>query len=284
MRTDPSCCRRPLWRRKEGKLKDISVPKYFVIPEDYLNKAKEYIGEIKPDDYNDKLYDGIYAQEIDKKIEELGMDNGNKIIRSNFNTEDLRDFSSAGIYHSKYNASVSVLDTIFDLDENLLKKSLESKLAQYVHKKYDIKDEQIQPSFIVQDYIPNKYPFTMYSDDGDNNIIIEILFNDSYKNFANALIKYNKKTKEFNIEEAKTQEATYLIDEKGKITEVHREENPIRKDFEIITPLLRIMTTGAIALEKFFKYPQDIEGGITKDGKVWFWQTRDIVAKAVKKI
>jgi hypothetical protein len=38
-----------------------------------------------------------------------------------------------------------------------------------------------------------------------------------------------------------------------------------------------------LVLEKFFKHPQDIEGGI-KDGKVYFWQTRDIVAKAVKRI
>ena len=45
-----------------------------------------------------------------------------------------------------------------------------------------------------------------------------------------------------------------------------------------------IVTSGAAVLEKFFNHPQDIEGGITRDGKVFFWQTRDIVAKAVKRI
>jgi hypothetical protein len=39
-----------------------------------------------------------------------------------------------------------------------------------------------------------------------------------------------------------------------------------------------------LVLEKFFKHPQDIEGGIGKDGKVYFWQTRDIVAKGKKRI
>ena len=56
------------------------------------------------------------------------------------------------------------------------------------------------------------------------------------------------------------------------------------KNLDILTPLLSIVTSGALVLEKFFKHPQDIEGGITKDGKVWFWQTRDIVTKAIKKI
>ena len=40
----------------------------------------------------------------------------------------------------------------------------------------------------------------------------------------------------------------------------------------------------SMVLEQFFEHPQNIEGGITNDGKVYFWQTRDIVTKAKKKI
>ena len=78
--------------------------------------------------------------------------------------------------------------------------------------------------------------------------------------------------------------AKYIIDESGKIISEEHEDDTITKNWGILTPLLGIVTSGAAVLEKFFKHPQDIEGGITKDGKVFFWQTRDIVAKAVNRI
>ncbi len=53
---------------KEGKLKDISIPNYFVIPEGYLNKAKEYLGEEDSESYWDKLFEGIYTQDIEGGI------------------------------------------------------------------------------------------------------------------------------------------------------------------------------------------------------------------------
>jgi hypothetical protein len=97
-------------------------------------------------------------------------------------------------------------------------------------------------------------------------------------------IKYNKKTKEFTIEYIEAPKGEYTIDEKGKIIDHKLEENPISKNWEILAPILVIVTSGATVLEKFFKHPQDIEGGITRDGKVFFWQTRDIVAKGKKRI
>lgn len=267
---------------KEGELKDIFIPNYFVIPEGYLNKVKEYIGEEESEGYWDKLFDGTYTQEVDKKVEELGMNRRDLIVRSNFNTEDLGSFSSAGIYNSQNNYDDNILHTALDY---VVKRAYESEYTQTVHKKNCIKDSQIQPSVIVQDYISHKYEFTTYSDDGEDNAIIELIDRSmGYLQSADALIKYNKKTNEFNIERIESPKAEYLIDEQGKIIDSHQEENPISKNWNILTPLLGIVTSGALVLEKFFKHPQDIEGGITKDGKVWFWQTRDIVAKAVKKI
>ena len=85
------------------------------------------------------------------------------------------------------------------------------------------------------------------------------------------------------MEHSQSTFATYVLDENGNIIEKDWGENRIKKEWNILTPLLGIITAGALTLEEFFKHAQDIEGGI-KNGKVYFWQTRDIVAKAVKRI
>ena len=93
-----------------------------------------------------------------------------------------------------------------------------------------------------------------------------------------------KKTKELTLERKQFTLATYLFDEKGNIVNQDYPIDRITENRDVLTPLLGIITSGAFVLEKFFKHPQDIEGGIGRDGKVYFWQTRDIVAKAVKRI
>ena len=78
--------------------------------------------------------------------------------------------------------------------------------------------------------------------------------------------------------------AKYIIDESGKIINEEHEADTITKNWEDLKPLLNIVADGAEVLEKYFDHPQDIEGGITKDGKVYFYQTRDIVAQGKNKI
>lgn len=266
---------------EEGKLKDIHLPQGFVIPEGYINKLKEYINVPDKKESDDRFYDGIYTQEVNKKVRELGMDKRDLIVRSNFNDEDLRIFSSAGIYESLLNWDDEILSTTLDI----LDRAKESELTRRIHNKYGIKDAQIQPSVIVQDRVKSQYNFTVYSDDNDNNTIIQLI--DSMKGYFrpnNALIKYNKNTKEMTIVNKESPKAKYIIDESGKIVHEEHEEDTITQNWRFLAPILGIVTSGAAVLEKFFNYPQDIEGGITKDGKVFFWQTRDIVAKAVKRI
>jgi hypothetical protein len=266
---------------EEGKLKDISLPQGFVIPEGYINKLIEYIDVHDKKESKDRLNNGIYTQVVNKKVEELGMDKRNLIVRSNFNDEDLGSFSSAGIYESILNWDDEVLATTLDI----LSHAKESELPKYIHNKYGIENSQIQPSVIVQDRIKSNYDFTVYSDDNDNNTIIQLA--DSSTGFYKpnkALIKYNKNTKEMTIVNKESPKAKYIIDESGKIISEENEDDTITKNLEILTPFLEIVTSGAAVLEKFFNHPQDIEGGITKDGKVFFWQTRDIVAKGKKKI
>lgn len=266
---------------EEGELKDINLPKGFVIPNGYINKLLEYIDVEDKEESDNLLYDGIYTQEVDKKVEELGMNRKDLIIRSNYNTEDLGSFSSAGIYDSKLNYDDWILPTTL----SIINETKNSNLAQYVHKKYGIEDSQIQPSVIVQDYANKNYDFTVYSDDGDNNIIIQMSdYSMGYRRPNTALIKYNKDTKELTLENKQSPFAKYLLDENGKIINQSHQEDTISQNWKFLTPLLGIVTSGALVLEKFFKHPQDIEGGITKDGKVWLWQTRDIVAKGKKRI
>jgi len=68
------------------------------------------------------------------------------------------------------------------------------------------------------------------------------------------------------------------------ITDVNLGEDRISDNWDSLKPLLETVTSNAKVLENYFEHPQDIEGGITKDGKIYFWQTRDIVAKEVEKI
>ena len=273
---------------EEGKLKDIQIPKGFVIPEGYIKKYREYIDiEDEEESYN-RIRDGIYTNDTEDKVVEMGLPRRSLIIRSNFNTEDLGSFSSAGIYLSdsagqSRNVGNLILEaheiTNLSLDEEL------NPIAKKTHEKYGIQEKDVQPSVIIQDRIHSDYNFTVYSDDGDNNMIIDFSdFKLGYLNPGNALIKYNKKTKELKIERNQSPIAEYIFDENGKIIDQKHPIDRINKNWDVLTSLLGIVTSGALVLEKFFKHPQDIEGGITKDGKVYFWQTRDIVAKAVKGI
>ena len=256
-------------------LKDVTIPKGFVLPEGYLKKAEEYFDIEDEEEKLDRIFDGIYTVEIRDKVENLGFDISNTIIRSNFNTEDLSEFSSAGIYDSFRNDSeIEPFLRIKDVVE-----SKKSELAKYVHNRYGIKDSEIQPSVIVQDSICSDYNFTVYSDDKDNNVMIEL--NDYRSGFlesAPAQIKYNKDTKELTLARKQKPMADFWLDENGKIIEKNYDEVRMDRDWEALVPVLKKIALNAEILEDFFNTPQDIEGGI-KNGKIYFWQTRDIVEK-----
>ena len=268
---------------REGVLKDITVPDGFVIPEGYIKKYNEYTDVKDEEEWRKRITEGIYTQDTEKKIKELGLPRESLIIRSNFNTKDMGSFSSAGIYESKgANRSGSIIDEA--VYEIIRYSTEDSEIAKKVHKQHGIEDKDVQPSVIIQERIHPDYEYTVYSDDGDNNIIIELSdYNLGYLKTSSALAKFNKKTKELTLERKQSPLAEYTIDKNGKIINHEQPKGRIEENWNILAPLLSIVTSGALVLEKFFKHPQDIEGGI-KDGKVYFWQARDIVAKAVKRI
>ncbi len=262
----------------EGKLKDITIPKGFVIPEGYINRLKEYINVEDEEESKDRL-DCVYTQEVEQKVKELGMTRKGLIVRSNFNTEDLGSFSSAGIYDSKLNWDTNILETTLEVADNI-----DYKKTKYVHQKYRISDKQIQPAVIVQDAIDKDYAFTVYSDDGDGNAIIQLTYKVGFTTYHDSVIKYNKKTKKLTLDNNMSPKAEFILDEKENVVAQHHERDRIAEEWDTLKPLLGIVISGASELEKFFNHPQDIEGGVGKDGKVYFWQTRDIVAKGKKRI
>ena len=70
--------------------------------------------------------------------------------------------------------------------------------------------------------IHSDYEYTVYSDDGEDNAIIELIDRSmGFLQSANALIKYNKKTNEFSVERMESPKAEYLIDEQGEIIDSH---------------------------------------------------------------
>ena len=270
---------------KEGKLRDINIPNGFVIPEGYINNFREYINIGDEEEVKKRILEGLYTQETENKIRELGLPRRNLIIRSNFNTEDLGTFSSAGIYHS--NCASTFGSIMLDTDDIVSYSTDEeyNPIAKRTHNKYGIKNKDVRPSVIVQEYIQApEYRFTLYTDDGDSNLIIELSdANLGYLNPGNSLIKYNKKTKELIQERKVSPFAEFVLDETGGIISQKQTKDKIEENWDILKPMLGVVTSGALVLERFFQHPQDIEGGI-KDGKVYFWQARDIVAKAVKRI
>ncbi|MGN1154235.1 MAG: PEP/pyruvate-binding domain-containing protein [Candidatus Gastranaerophilaceae bacterium] len=263
-----------------GNLKNITIPKGFVIPEGYINNLNKYINVNDEIEKENLLYDGKFTQDVEKQVKNMNMNRSRLIIRSNMNTEDLDCFSSAGIYDSYYIENDYILPVALDVIN-----SKNSKIAKKIHDRYGIKDNTIQPSVIVQEWIPSDYSFTLYSNDGDGNIIIELSDSSSEDfNSYSSLIKYNKKTKELKLEKSPSQFAEYLLDETGNIINQQHEQNNIDKNWQDLKEPLNIIVNGALVLEEFFKHPQDIEGGIGQDGKIYFWQTRDIVANASEKI
>ena len=122
------------------------------------------------------------------------------------------------------------------------------------------------------------YTFTIFTDSDDRKLKIDI---SSAKIPDKAMIAYDKEHNEIKIEDLSYYVSNYVIKDTGEVVEQKLEKNIIEKNLESLVEPLKIAVKNALKLEKYFGRPQDIEGGI-KDGRVYFWQTRDIVKKAIK--
>ena len=265
----------------EGILKDIEIPKGFYIPTGYINNVEEFLNSAKTEEERKNLvFENPYNIEIKEKCESLGIEPKKTIMRSSFNAEDLYEYPSAGLYDS---------ECCYDFDEFVLTmenivNSKNSNAAIDSRKRYNIPDSVIQPAVLLQEYIPADYTFIAYTDLKNRRVDIDFAPSGSaFRKLEPAKIVYDSKNQNSRILKHQVIGNEFISDENGNIIEKTDGKNIIADNWETLAPLIGIIGTNALALEKILSRRQDIEGGI-KDGKVYLWQTRDIVKKALKKL
>ena len=267
---------------KDGYLSDVEIPQGFVIPTGYINKIYEYLNNAKnKDDYDEKLFNHPMNEELVNVCQRYGLiDKDGIVIRSSFNAEDLPDYQTAGIYDSSrcydYGDLFTMLHSVV-----ISKDALPARMSR---KRYGIPDSAVQPCIIVQNFQYTDFPFTLYTDTSDGKLKLEMLYRDATcgKYSDNAIITYDRNSDKITLESTQNTFGDYLIKDTGEVIEQHLKEDEIEKNWASLLAPLGIVIKNALKLEKYFGRPQDIEGGI-HNGKVYFWQTRDIVKKVVRK-
>ena len=298
---------------KEGKLQDVIVPKSFAISHGFIDKMQqentswqagprqtyEQIVSKKElssadvsalrDNFSAALTDiselPTFKDVIDK-IEEMQMSE-NLIARSAFNDEDIEGHSAAGLYDSfgfKYLPNKRMILKNAYLSIMSVAASKWNKQAFISRTREGIEHSEIKPTVIIQEKTEPDYTFTIYTKNKNNNLLFEISSSSAsktpeYKLSTDALIaEYDRKTGEIELISKERLGQTIIFDEQGHVVrKTPNEESQINENFDSLKPLLKKVAQNALAVEKEFdSKPQDIEGGI-KDGRIYFWQARNIV-------
>ncbi len=253
---------------KEGKLSDVIIPNAFVLPYGYLERVENSIAE-NPENYFDK------NNEILKEIKDFAnnvITQKYVVVRSAFNGEDLEGYSAAGLYDSR-------LALFRDLTLHQINKIVQSKdnlIAVKSREQHNIKEKDIKPSVIIQDYIFSDYKFTAYTESplDKDKMFIELYINkDRQCSPTPYHITYDKISNKFEVEQEHSLLTEYVFDEGYKLlSKTVKDEHHLDKIWNVLENLVK----NALVLEKAFGKPQDIEGGI-KAGQLYLWQTRNIV-------
>ncbi len=258
---------------KIGFLTDVTIPKGFVLPYGYLDNLQNYFLGNQKQNFAEIYHDNKYKDELLSMLDEHNIDSDFIIVRSAFNGEDLPGFSAAGLYDSCVTYKDDIVPTI-----NHVIDSKDSKRAQIVRAKHQIPDNAILPSIIVEEYIPADYAFTMYTNTGDNKMLIEVRENHDFQESEPAFITYDRNNNTFEYSGKICSSSDYLVDDNYKILKQNFHESSLTKNFDKLRHIFRNLVNNAEKIEKIFANPQDIEGGI-KDGKLFLWQARDIVKR-----
>ncbi|MBR6098127.1 hypothetical protein IKP85_00095 [bacterium] len=264
---------------------DITVPDFVVIPWNMVN-------EIRSSD--EKLFEYLdnWEAKLPEPLDELTRDmDKNKIAtviaRSDFNCEDLPDFSAPGNYVST--ALWSCLP--HNIVEGILcvADSKNTDFARNIRQEAGIKDEEVQPSVIIQKLIRPNYFFTMYTKDDDGKLRIELI-DDVNKNSNGEIygfqdnkycpyrISFDRNTEELNLETIGAAPREVTLDDNYNLVELGESKDYISNNWEEFGKIIKYLSQAGVDIEKHFGHPQDIEGGI-KDGKIYLWQTRNICAE-----
>lgn len=283
--------------KEQGKI-DVIIPKSIALPHGYIQnlwdndvEQEEYYLNYK-DRYPckescpvGKLND--YAEnkmfELRNILKENGITSDYVIVRSAFNSEDLPNYSAAGLYNSSRVPLDSEIEErnngeLYHAILNGVGRSKWSRNAIKSRRQYQIPDENVQPGALIQNYIPAKYKFTVYTDD-NNNLRIELFSRNAFlfgkDIYQPHVFSYDKETGELRYDSIQMTDEGVTFNEAGEIIEI----DPIEEDLsnnEKIMEQIKKVAQNALVVEKEFGAPQDIEGGLKGDD-IYFWQTRNIV-------
>lgn len=257
----------------KGVLEDVQIPKSFAVTHGFIDKMLE------PLNGTERRYpssNSPQVQEIKNKIKQLGLDKKWLIYRSSFNGEDVANYSAAGLYQSIEGNTESLKFCIMDVV-----RSKDSKKAVASRKLYEISDEAIKPTVIIQEIIRPDYAFTIYTKDmTENDDILTINMNSKYTSEAKDpyIIQYNKKNKELKVVARERDLEYFRLDEQGKVLGSSFYKDKLLDSWDNMQLVLKKVVKNALALEKHFGCAQDIEGGI-KGNNIYFWQTRNVIKK-----
>ena len=334
-----------LRRLEEANIPNIIVPKSFALPPGFFHKilkdpanskAKKEIEKqeqlleklgnnpekheeiivalVKINHFTRKCkFNPIYEKQINDCVKKhLGISDFEKkdlIARSAFSGEDVKGYSAAGLYRSIETGNNIPLGLKYVWISKWYEAPYYSRLD------HQIPHKAVQPTVIVQKYIPADYTFTIYTNDVRNNNPDKIFIEMSNKKAIDPyIITYDKKTKEIEVESKIRKSRELAFDENMNFLEKDSEKqpDPIGEDKKLWIPLLKKVGEAASQIEKEFGAPQDIEGGIIlglpkqkrfsdrgelqkaeesatsenrnvnssptdyKNPKIYVWQTRDI--------
>lgn len=246
----------------QGKI-NVTIPKSFAIP-------FQYIGAMLEENPNSS----IRLDEIKTKVKEN--DFGEIfMVRSAFNGEDLEDYAAQGLYDSTLTRERFLYDSIVEVVN-----SKDSERAKKSRIEHNINPKDIQPTVLIQEMINADYKFTIYTKYKNNELLIELTprsnpFRESLP--EPYIIKYNADKDTLNIESIARRGRYITLDENYNIVDEDKIDDDISENYEKYEPILKEVAKNALAVEKEFGRPQDIEGGILGD-KIYFWQTRNIVS------
>ncbi len=250
---------------------DVIIPKSVAVPFAFIEERLE-----NRENYKEPM------QELMSVMEKEGINSKSVMVRSAFNGEDLPNYSAAGLYKTTF-SKIEPLRLWSGIASVAASKNGLNAINS--RKKYGIKDEDIKPTVLIQNEINADYYFTIYTDDSENNLRIE-LKEDGYRNSSVSpyVFLYNKETGELQQESIQEFQPSVTFDENLNIVDESPIYDPLSDRREECKKLLKNVVKNALVVEKEFGKPQDIEGGITfgdednfKEEKIYFWQTRNIV-------
>lgn len=304
--------------KKQGKLKNVIIPKSFAIPsgvyEQVLAANPQMAGEMEQliseiNNITDFSKIKTKLRELEFKILNYCHTNGSiefpkdieqdiirtkqnlglgdlGLARSSYNGEDAKGYAAAGLYDSvlydeKSNSGgTSIFGAI-----NQVWKSKWNYRAYMSRRSNKIDHNLIEPTVIIQDYIPADLRFTIYT--RHNTFNNDLLIQMRAKNKLNPyIISYNTAKDEIKFEQTARTPGVITLDSKLRIVKIEKDTKAIKDhlmdDIENSKLLLRKIIKAAQEVESEFGLPQDIEGGI-KFGKntsldksqIYFWQTRN---------